>query len=150
MKQFFMLCLLISISYTSCHALPLYKRAVQEISTRSSLQKDRAAVLTDAQYRKEKRRNRAIRHQEKAAQRKANYEQKKRTLQSMHNYIAANRTSADHAQRAKNLFHQTARRTADEKAIQAQKNKYLEEQKALTQQKINVHTAARNALRNAL
>jgi len=150
MKQYLFLFLVISATVMTATINQFQHRAIQDISNRSFTHKDRAALLTDAQYRKEKRRNRETRHQEKATQRIKNYENKSSKLQSMHEHIVTHRTSADHTQIARKLHRDKAHTKATNKAILEQKTAYTDSQTTLIEQKINIHKAARNALRNAL
>lgn len=146
MKQFLLIVFISLFSILAQAATPFYGGAVREISSRSAVQKDRASLLTDDQYRKEKKKARQKRHEEKAAQRKKNYQEKTKKLQSMHNYITANRTSADQQIKTKALYREKARGKKQRRAIERQKNDFTAKQAQKNEQKINVHKAARNAL----
>jgi len=147
MKQsLFFLCLNILGTYT-CAAAPFYTNAIVHASNRSVINKNRRTnLLTDEQYRKEKKIARQKRHEEKAAQRKTNQQEKSQKLQSMHNYITANRTSADHQQKTRALHREKTRMSKKREVIEQQKSSYTKQQEQKIKQKINAHKAAREAL----
>ena len=148
MKQYCLLiCLLSAITNLLCIS-QFSSNAVHEMHTRARA--THKMILTDTQYKKEKQRQREKRHAEQAMQRERNAQERSKKLQSFYHSTDAQRTSADHAEKSRLFCREKARNRAQHKAVAAQKTTYVEAQVAAAEQKINIHAAARDALRRKL
>jgi len=120
-------------------------RAVTDFARKSYQQKDR---MSDLQHRKEKKFKRQEHIKERQAKRHIDSAARRERLQAHSDRINAHRTCASHHEQVRDMRHHKQRaRRLQQQAID-QKQAYIKHERNLTTQYIDMHQAARNALRD--
>ncbi len=144
MKQLIFFSFLLSLSTITMATINEFcTRALNEIDKKSNLQK---VVLTDAQYKKQKRMERRVRLTDQHARREQEYITRQKKLHTRSQAIKANRSYADYEEEMKKLHRHTQAHREIEHQRKQQITHYTNHEDEITQQNKDLHNAARNAL----
>ena len=120
--------------------------ALVDVARKSAHQRD-SLILTDAQHKKQKRLERSERIAKRHASRQRLYQDRQEKMLTNHRNIKTKRTKANFEEEARQLRQRKKETRLREHAVKEQQTHYSEHEQTIALQKINIHNAAREALK---
>lgn len=137
--------LLYAVTLTSSYQ-EHFNAALADVARKSARQ-HHSLVITDAEHKKKKRLERSERIAKRHACRQRLYQDRQEKMLAHHRQVKANRTKANFEEEARQLRQQKKEIRLRARSAKEQQKHYTGHEQHIAQHKINIHNAAREALK---